>query len=162
MNIFNWRPKTITLDDQKSVLMGRRDPVTGQSVLRTETDADTHRRFIAEFVASVKPDGMIEIQLAQRLAQDTWRINRIHAFEENIFALGHSEPYANIKTAHPEIHAAMVQALTFRNDPKLFSCLATYEQKLTKNFHANFNLLLKLQSLRQPVLAREKVMTAGA
>jgi hypothetical protein len=91
-----------------------------------------------------------------------WRINRIHAIEENIFALGHSEPYAKIETAHPEIHAAMVQALTFRNDPKLFSYLATYEQKLTKNFHTNFNLLLKLQSLRQPVLAKEKVMTATA
>ena len=162
MNIFNWRPKTITLDDQKSVLMGRRDPTTGQSVLRTESDADSHRRFIAEYVAAFKPDGMIEIQLAQRLAQDTWRINRIHAVEENIFALGHSEPYANMKSAHPEIHAAMVQALTFRNDPKVLSYIATYEQKLTKNFQINFNMLLKLQSLRQPVLAKEKVMTAAA
>ncbi len=95
-------------------------------------------------------------------SKDTWRINRIHAVEENIFALGHSEPYANIKSAYPEIHAAMVQALTFRNDPKLFSYLATYEQKLTKNFQVNFNLLLKLQSLRQPVLAKEKTMTAAA
>ena len=163
MNIFNWRPKTITLDDQKSVLMGRRDPATGQSVLRTESDADSHRRFIAEYVATFKPDGMIEIQLAQRLAQDTWRINRIHAVEENIFALGHSEPFANnMKSAHPEIHAAMVQALTFRNDPKVLSYIATYEQKLTKNFQINFNMLLKLQSLRQPVLAKEKVMTAAA
>jgi hypothetical protein len=68
MNIFNWRPKTITLDDQKSVLMGRRDPTTGQSVLRTESDAESHRKFVAEFVASLKPDSMIEIQLAQRLA----------------------------------------------------------------------------------------------
>ena len=162
MNIFNWRPKTITLDDQKSVLMGRRNPVTGQATLMTETDADTHRRFIAEFVAGLKPDGTLEIQLAQRLAQDTWRINRIHAIEENIFALGHSEPYADIKTAHPEIHAAMVQALTFRNDPKLLANLALYEQRVTKNFHLNLDKLLKLQSLRQPVLAREKVMTAAA
>ena len=162
MNIFNRRPKTITLDDQKSVLMGRRNPVTGHATLMTETDADSHRRFIAEYVAALKPDGMIEIHLAQRLAQDTWRINRIHAIEENIFALGHSEPYAKIDSAHPEIHAAMVQALTFRTDPRLFSYLATYEQKLTKNFHVNFNLLLKLQSLRQPVLAKEKVMTAAA
>jgi hypothetical protein len=162
MNIFNWRPKTITLDDQKSVLMGRRNPVTGQSVLMTETDAESHRKFIAEFVASLKPDGMLEIQLAQRLAQDTWRINRIQAVEENIFALGHSEPYANIKSAHPEIHAAMVQALTFRNDPKLLANLALYEQRLTKNFHTNLDKLLKLQSLRQPVLAKEKVMTAAA
>ena len=163
MNIFNWRPKTITLDAQKPVLMGRRNPVTGQSVLMIEADAESHRKFIAEYVAALKPDGMIEIQLAQRLAQDTWRINRIHAVEENIFALGHSEKFANnMETAHPEIHAAMVQALSFRNDPKLFSHLALYEQRLTKNFHVNFNLLLKLQSLRQPVLAKEKTMTASA
>ena len=161
MKLFNWRPKTITLDDQKSVLMGRRDPATGQSVLRTESDAETHRRFIAEYVAAWKPDGMIEIQLAQRLAQDCWRINRIQAVEENIFALGHSEKFANIESAHPEIHAAMVQALSFRTDPKLFSYLASYEQKLTKNFQVNLNFLLKLKSLRQPVLAKEKVMTAG-
>ena len=95
-------------------------------------------------------------------ARTLWRINRIQAVEENIFALGHSEPYANIKSAHPEIHAAMVQALTFRNDPKLLAQLATYEAKLTKNFLANLNMLLKLQSLRQPVLAKEKVMTAAA
>jgi hypothetical protein len=162
MNIFNWRPKTITLDDQKSVLMGRRNPVTGQATLMTETDAESHRKFIAEFVASLKPDGTLEIQLAQRLAQDSWRINRIHAVEENIFALGHSEPYANIKSAHPEIHAAMVQALTFRNDPKLLANIALYEQRLTKNFQINLNMLQKLQSLRQPVLAKEKVMTAAA
>ena len=163
MNIFNWRPKTITLDAQKPVLMGRRNPVTGQAVLMTESDAETHRKFIAEFVASLKPDGMLEIQLAQRLAQDTWRINRIQAIEENIFALGHSEPYANnMKSSHPEIHAAMVQALTFRNDPKVLANIALYEARLTKNFQINLNMLQKLQSLRQSVLAKEKTMTAGA
>jgi hypothetical protein len=56
----------------------------------------------------------------------------------------------------------MVQALTFRNDPKLLANLALYEQRLTKNFHLNLNQLLKLQSLRQPMLAKEKVMTAFA
>ena len=160
MKLFNWRPKTITLDDQKSVLMGRRDPATGQSVLRTESDAEIHRKFIVEYVAACKPDGMVEIQLAQRLAGDCWRINRIQAVEENIFALGHSEPWAKMKTAHPEIHAAMVQALTFRNDPKLLHYIASYEAKLTRNFQINFSMLTKLQSLRQPVLAKEKVMTA--
>ena len=162
MSTFNKAPKTITLEDQRSVLQGRRSPVTGQAVPMTETDADSHRRFIAEYVAALKPDGMIEIQLAQRLAQDCWRINRIQAVEENIFALGHSEPYAKIKTAHPEIHAAMVQALTFRNDPKLLSYIALYEARLTKNFQINLSILQKLQSLRQPVLAKEKVMTAAA
>src|SRR5580692_4411039 len=114
MNIFNRRPKTITMEDQKSVLQGRRNPITGQAVLMTEADSESYRECLVQFAATLKPDGMFEIQLAHRLAQDTWRINRIHAIEENIFALGHSEKSADLKTAHPEIHAAMLQAMTFR------------------------------------------------
>ena len=67
-----------------------------------------------------------------------------------------------MKSAHPEIHAAMVQALTFRNDPKLLNYIASYEAKLTRNFQINFSMLTKLQSLRQPVLAKEKVMAASS
>jgi hypothetical protein len=37
-------------------------------------------------------------------------------------------------STRPEIQSAKVQALTFRNDPKFLSYIATYEQKLTKNF----------------------------
>ena len=160
MSIFSKSPKQITVEAHKSVLQGSRDPITGHAVLMTETDAESHRKFNAEYIAALKPDGMVEIQLAQRLAQDTWRINRLHAIEENIFALGHSEPYANIESAHPQIHAAMVQALTFRTDPKLFTYLALYEQRLTKIFQINMNLLLKLQSLRQP--AQALAQTAAA
>jgi hypothetical protein len=161
MSLFN-RPKTINVERHKAVLVGQRNPLTGHAVLMTEEDAKSHRAFIREYSAALKPDGMVEIQLAQRLAQDTWRINRIHAMEENIFALGHSEPYANIESAHPEIHAATVQALTFRNDPKLFNQLSIYEQRLTKNFHANMRLLLRFQSLRQPAQTKEIARAAAA
>ena len=61
MSIFNKAPKQITVDAQKPVLQGRRNPVTGQAVLMTETDAASHRGFIAEYVAALKPDGMVEI-----------------------------------------------------------------------------------------------------
>jgi hypothetical protein len=163
MSLFNKkRPTQITLDAHKPALEGRRNPTTGQTVLMTEKDGESYRKFIAEYMAALKPDGMVEIQLAQKLAQDTWRINRLHAMEENIFALGHSEPFANIESAHPEIHAAMVQALVFRDDPKAFAHLALYEQRITRNFHANFKLLLRLQSLRQPAQKKEQAMTAAA
>ena len=54
----------------------------------------------------------------------------------------------------------MVQALSFRADPRLFAHLALYEQRLTKNFNTNMNLLLKFQSKRQPAPAKEKAMAA--
>ena len=162
MSIFNRKPKTITLENQKSVLQGRRSPVTGQAVLMTETDAEAYRKFLAEFAESLKPDGTMEIQIARIIAQSIWQIHRIHAIEENIFALGHSEKFPDMKTSHPEIHAAMVQALTFRNEPKHLAYIANYELKVTKVLQINLNILLKLQSLRRPVLAKEKTMTAAA
>ena len=166
MSIFNFKkpetPKTITVDKHRAVLVGGRNPITGQPVLMAEADAQAHRAFIKEYSAALKPEGMVEIQLAQRLAQDTWRINRIHAIEENIFAAGHSEPFADIESAHPEIHAAMVQALAFKNDPKVFAHLALYEQRITKNFHLNMNLLMKYQARRGPAQTTEIARAAAA
>jgi hypothetical protein len=122
---------------------------------------------MADFRSALNPYGLVELQLAQRLAQDTWRINRCHAIEENILALGHSEKFANIESGHPEIHGAMVQALRYIDNPKLFTFLSLYEARLTKNFHANMKLLLHLQSLRNPAPKpvaeeKEKTMKAGA
>ena len=56
----------------------------------------------------------------------------------------------------------MVQALTFRNDPKLFNQLSIYEQRLTRNFHANMKLLLRFQSLRHPAQTKEMARAAAA
>src|ERR1700722_15651765 len=101
---------------------------------------------------------MVEIQLSQRLAQDTWRINRVHAIEENIFALAHSEPFANIESSHPQIHAAMVQGLRFIDNPKPSPQISIYEQRLTRSFHSNIKLLLPLQSNRPAAPEKEKAM----
>ena len=68
MSIFN-RPKTINVEKHNAVLVGGRNPLTGHAVLMTEEDAKSHRAFIRDYSAALKPDGMVEIQLAQRLAQ---------------------------------------------------------------------------------------------
>jgi len=147
---------------QQLALDAGRFPVSGQVVLMAKEDKKAHAKFMADYTTALHPDGMVEIQLAQRLAQDTWRINRCHAIEENIFALAHSEPFANIESSHPEIHAAMVQALRFIDNPKLFTFLSLYETRITKNFQTNMKLLLHLQSLRQSAPKKEKARTASA
>ena len=73
MSIFNFKkpatPRTITVDKHRAVLVGGRNPITVQPVLMAEADAQAHRAFIKEYAAALKPEGMVEIQLAQRLAQ---------------------------------------------------------------------------------------------
>jgi hypothetical protein len=147
---------------QQLPLEAGRIPVTGQVMMMAPEDRKAYNSFMADFRSALNPYGLVELQLAQRLAQDTWRINRCHAIEENILALGHSEKFANIESGHPEIHGAMVQALRYIDNPKLFTLLSLYEARLTKNFHANMKLLLHLQSLRNPAPSKEKTMSAGA
>jgi hypothetical protein len=152
---------------QQLPLEAGRIPVTGQVMMMAPEDRKAYNSFMADFRSALNPYGLVELQLAQRLAQDTWRINRCHAIEENILALGHSEKFANIESGHPEIHGAMVQALRYIDNPKLFTFLSLYEARLTKNFHANMKLLLHLQSLRNPAPKpaaeeKEKTMKAGA
>ncbi len=147
---------------QQLALQSGRNPVTGQVITMPPPDRTVYMKFTADYTSALSPDGMVEVQLAHKLAQDTWRINRCHAIEENMFALAHSEKFADIESSHPEIHASMVQALRYIDSPKLFTLLSLYEQRITKNFHANMKLLLHLQSLRQRAPKKEKAMTANA
>jgi hypothetical protein len=132
------------------ILASGPNPVTCQvastaSPYRTAQDRTSHMKFIAEYSAALKPEGMVEIQLSQRLAQGIWRINRAHAIEENIFALIDSEPLAKIKSSM-----------------KLLTQVSVYRQKLTRNFHINMELLLRLQSLRPDSPEKEKAIAASA
>jgi len=56
----------------------------------------------------------------------------------------------------------MVQALRYIDNPKLFTLLSLYEQRLTKNVHAEMKPLLHQQSLRRRAPKKEKAMTVSA
>ncbi len=90
------------------------------------------------------------MQLAQVLAQENHRLNRIHAIEENTFALGHfGRAGAKIDADHPEVHNALTQAIVFATEGKTFQNLSLYEQRLTRSIHKNMQLLLELQDRRK-------------
>ena len=76
----------------------------------TEADRIMHDAFSAAIVESLAPEGAMETQLAQRIATDSWRLNRISAVEDNLFALGHNAKSDDIETEDPEIHAALTAA----------------------------------------------------
>ena len=57
---------------QQLALEGGRLPATGHSVLMAPEDKKVYTKFTADYTTALKPDGMVEFQLAHRLAQDTW------------------------------------------------------------------------------------------
>ncbi|HKD07480.1 MAG TPA: hypothetical protein VKB79_16380 [Bryobacteraceae bacterium] len=134
----------------KPKLQAGRDKTTAQVAIMSEHDRAAHGAFVQAFVSDYRPRNTFERQLVRRLADYNWRLNRLEALEENIFAWAQSGPYVDIRADHPQIQHAMVQTQTFIDDPQLFGLLSLYERRLTQNLEANLKMLLKLQSLPMP------------
>src|SRR5215472_8480737 len=144
----------------KPKLQAGRDKITAQVAVMSEHDRAVYFDFINAIVDDLNPRNFLERQIARRVAQDNWRLNRLHAIEENVFTYGHSGPYKDIEAEHPQIHHAMVQALTFIHDPQLFALIALYEARITRNTHANLKMLFHLQSL--PMRERDRAKETEA
>jgi hypothetical protein len=137
-------------DEGKKVaaLNARRHNLTGQVTAMTDADRIMHDAFSASIVESLAPEGAMETQLAQRVATDSWRLNRLSAVEDNLFALGHNAKSDEIETEDPEIHAALTAAKVFKAESKQLQLLTLYDQRINRNIQKNLAMLQALQAAR--------------
>lgn len=145
---FSTGPKTGE-GKRRCALNARRHGLTGQISAMTEEDRAAHDEFSAVMLKDLAPEGAVETQLAQRVATDSWRLNRVSAIEDNLFALGFDEHSDEIETGHPQIHAALAAAKTFQSEAKQLQLLSLYEQRLNRSVHKNLEALRKLQAERK-------------
>ena len=82
-------------------------------------------KFCADLMNCLKLENFLEIRIAQSIAEDHWRLNRVFAIESNIFALGHLESPApdssDESVEDPANHTALNSARVFlptRNSPQ--------------------------------------------
>ena len=133
----------------RSSLNARRHGLTGQVSAMTEEDRAAHDEFSAAMHKDLAPEGAVETQLAQRIATDSWRLNRISAVEDNLFALGFTEHAEEVDADHPEIHAALTAARVFAAEAKTFQLLTLYEQRLNRAVQKNLAMLQEIQTKRK-------------
>jgi hypothetical protein len=134
-------PKT-TEGKSNSSRNNLRHGLTGQiNILPTE-DREAHDAFCNELSNSLKPETPMEHQFAQSVAEDSWRLNRARAIENNMFALGH-------EGERREIHIAFADARTFQNQANQFQLLTIYEQRINRNLQRNLKQLHELQAERK-------------
>jgi len=134
---------------RRSSLNARRHNLTGQVTAMTEEDRIAHDAFSQALIKSMAPEGALELQLAQRVATDSWRLNRATAIEDNIFALGFTDHAGDIDTDHPELHAALTAARTFTREARSIELLTLYEQRINRSLQKNLALLQQLQATRK-------------
>jgi hypothetical protein len=134
---------------RRSSLNARRHNLTGQVTAMPEEDRIAHDSFAEALIKSMAPEGALELQLAQRIATDSWRLNRSSAIEDNIFALGFTDHSGDIDTDHPELHAALTAARTFTREARTIELLTLYEQRINRSLQKNLALLQQLQTTRK-------------
>jgi hypothetical protein len=141
----------------KSRLNAIRDNLTGQVITLSDRDRAVFEALKAEHVADLAPQTVSERKLADAIAWDTWRLDRLRANEMNIYALA-AEPAEDDADAEadPDLHSAISNARTARTQAKRFELMSLYEQRMTRSLHRNRHALRELQAERRRKYDRDK------
>ena len=133
----------------RATLNAWRHGLTGQVAVLPQEDRQAFETFCSAIRKAYKPEGPLELQIAQSIAEDEWRLNRARAIENNVLALGHHTLDAEMNCENTQIHAAMTTARTFWRNPEKFALLSIYEQRISRKLLRNEQRLLALQAARK-------------
>ena len=128
--------------------------LTGRIYLLTQADQSAYDALSSGLRESLAPEGAMETELAQAIADDRWRLNRAATFESSIFAEG-AEKFAQSPeaTGEPELDAAFAQGRTWLAEARNLNLLTLYESRIQRRFEKNMTELRRLQAERKAVLA---------
>ena len=144
---------------QRTRLNAYKHGLTGQIHLLTaaeQTAFDAHCKSICEALA---PVGALEIDIAQAIAEDRWRLKRARAIETGIFAagrqglLGFNPGNPSVGTTEDPaqllIEDTLIQARTWLAKNDNFLLLALYEQRINRTIERNMAELRTLRAERK-------------
>src|SRR5580700_2606257 len=134
---------------KRSRMNALRHGLTGQVTTMTEEDRAAHDQFSKALMKDLAPEGAMETQLAQRVATDSWRLNRASAIEDNLFALGQLQNAGQACPDVPQLDAALISARVFTLESKQLQLLTLYEQRINRNLQKNLAILQSLQATRK-------------
>src|ERR1700683_3422818 len=148
---------------QRTRLNAYKHGLTGQIHLLTaaeQTAFDAHCKSICEALA---PIGALEIDIAQAIAEDRWRLKRARAIETGIFAAGQQGLLGfnpGVPTTEDPaqllIEDTLIQARSWLAKHANFLLFALYEQRINRSIERNMAELRTLRAERKA--AREQAL----
>jgi hypothetical protein len=142
-------PKT-EAGKQRSRLNSYKHGLTGQIYLLTAEENEDFHQHCQAILDHLDPSGAMEQQLAQAIAEDRWRLNRIRVIESNIFAVRQQGQPA--QPGGPDFDLCVGQAKTWLVDGKSLQLLTLYEQRIQRSIRNNTADLRALQAQRLAAL----------
>jgi hypothetical protein len=138
---------------RKASLNALRHGLTGQTVVLPSDDLAAYQKSCDQFHAELKPKGLLETKAVQSIADTYWRLDRIRAMENNLFALAleEQEPLSS----DPLISSALAQARSLDERADLLARLSLYEQRLNRTLVQAHAQLKQLQQERAQAESRD-------
>lgn len=136
---------------QRTRLNAYRHGLTGQICIFTPEEREAFDGHCAGIREALDPVGALELDLAQSIAEDRWRLKRARAVESGIYALGQSAAPAGDDIGQVQVGEALAQARTWLADGKNLQLLSLYEQRIQRAVEKNTAQLTALQTRRQAI-----------
>jgi hypothetical protein len=136
---------------KRSSLNALRHGLTGQAVLLPSEDREAYSKHSQEIIQDLKPETPLERHLAQQVADQQWRLNRILSITEAMLALDAEEESdeAPEDSEAADFTAALRAGRVFRDRSQAFVNLTTYEQRIQRMQFQTLKQLKQLQAERR-------------
>jgi len=137
-----------TPEKQRSRMNAVKHNLSGQSLILLETEAEAYNRMGTAMLLDLKPKSEPERQIAQKIIDTNFRLNRLTAIENNMFSFGLIHNEAN--TDHDdriEVMAAQTRAWIERANS--FDVLGRYETRLSRQLLKYQEEFERLQAVRK-------------
>ncbi|MGH9655710.1 MAG: hypothetical protein ACRD6B_19880, partial [Bryobacteraceae bacterium] len=132
----------------KSALNAVKTGLTGRTVLLPTEDAAAYEQHVERFLKDLEPVGPREHDLAQSLADNAWRCERIFALEMAIFARGRIQFAAQFDREDPAVRPGLIELETFLAYEKQIRNLHIQEGRLRRQREKDTAELHELQKER--------------
>src|SRR5258708_2261987 len=117
---------------RRSSLNGLRHALTGQTILLPEDDLAAYQKASRDLYTELKPTGLLEQKAVQTIVDTHWRLDRIRAMENNLFALGFHDLSDKVLTADPTAHATLTQPKYLESHTHVLLPLSLYDHRLNR------------------------------
>jgi hypothetical protein len=123
-----------------------RHGLTGHIHISTPAEKIAYDAHCKGLLDALGASGAVELELAQAIADDRWRLKLGTALSGSIFALGIQQ--LDQINPHPEVDVALKQAQMWIKEGKNLALLSLYEQRMQRRVEKNMKILADLQRVR--------------
>jgi hypothetical protein len=131
----------------RSSLNATRHGLTGRVVVLPSEDMKVYEVFSQELIASLDPKTPLERELAQTVADQQWRLNRVRTIEDAMLAVADAQ--SQTRADHPAVDSALAAGQAFLENSKAFVNLTIYEQRIHRIMEKALAQLKQLQAERK-------------